>query len=298
MTYIDRVARIKKSLLLFLRKRKLELILVAPLVLYIFGFTLFPVLNAIYMSFQQKSTLHFPTLENYRYIITHFRFEDAFLNTLFITGVGLTLELTVGLFIAIILARKFRGRGIFRAIMLLPLGVPTIVSAANMTYIFAPHAGYLNEILYRLHIINMPIFWIPDSGFVTLLAIVLADMWKVTPLVWLILLAGLEAIPEDLHKAAKIDGASPWQEFRHVTLPLLKPFVTMAIITRGIDAFRIFELPLALSGKGVPVISTYVYFEYRDFDNPYASSAAATILMLMILIFAIVYLKVVGIEEE
>lgn len=297
MTQVDRVAKVKKSLLLFLRKKKLELVFVTPLVLYIFGFTLFPVLNAIYMSFQQKSTLHFPTLENYSYIITHFRFKDAFLNTLFITGVGLTLELTVGLLIAMMLARKFRGRGIFRAIMLLPLGVPTIVSAANMTYIFAPHAGYLNEILYQLQIIREPIFWIPSEGLITLMAIVLADMWKVTPLVWLMLLAGLEAIPEDLHKAAKIDGASPWQEFRHVTLPLLKPFVTMAIILRGIDAFRIFELPLALSGRGTPVISTYVYFEYREYQNPYTSSAAATILMLMILIFAIVYLRVVRIEE-
>ena len=141
-----------------LRKTSFELLLIAPLMVYILGFTLIPVLYAIYMSFQDKFTLHFPTLENYRYTFTHFQFKEAFFNTCFITGVGLTLELTVGLLIALTLCRKFKGRAIFRAVMLIPLGVPTVVSAINMRYIFDT-SGYLNSFLLRLGIIEHSIDW-------------------------------------------------------------------------------------------------------------------------------------------
>ncbi|HDM22368.1 MAG TPA: sugar ABC transporter permease [Methanomicrobia archaeon] len=211
------------------------------------------------------------------------------------TGVGLTLELIFGMILALILSEKFFGRGIFRAVMLLPLGIPTIVSASNMAFIFSTQ-GFLNELLYRIGLIEVPIDWRVGT-IKPLMTIVVADMWKVTPLVMLILLAGLESIDKQLYEAAKVDGAGRWHRFRHITLPLLKPYITMALVIRGIDAFRIFELPLVMAGRHVPVMSSYAYFEYVERNNPYTSAAGATILLIMIIIAISVYLKAVGTEE-
>ncbi len=273
-----------------LKTYRLEIIMLLPLVLYIIGFTFLPVMNTIFMSFQNPHTGAFPTFANYQYIFGRRDFNDAFWNTMIITGIGLTLEMTIGLVIALMLTKNFKGRGVFRSFLLIPMGVPTLVSAVTMTYIFNIH-GYLNELLYRLHLIKIPVDW-AGGGLKTLLMIVFADMWKVTPMVVLLLLAGLESIPGEVYEAASIDGASTWQTFRHVTLPLLKPSITMTLILRAIDAFRIFELPMVLAGKNTPVLSTYAYMEYNAYNNPYTSAAGSTILLVMILIFIFGYLFV------
>jgi len=276
-------------------KRALNVLFLAPLTVYLLGLTLSPVAYTIVLSFQDRASQDFPSLANYRAVLGHFQFSRALLNTLVITALGLSLELLFGLAMALALASRFLGRGWVRALMLIPLGVPTIVSAANMRYVFGT-VGYLNEFLYRMGLIELPVDW-GDGGFKTLLTVVVADMWKVTPLVMLILLAGLEAIPGELYEAASTDGASQWQKFRYVTLPLLKSSITMALIIRGIDAFRIFALPLTLVGRSAPVLSTYAYFEYLDYNNPYTSAAGATLLLLMILTAVVAYLKIVGTEE-
>ncbi|MFQ5881022.1 MAG: carbohydrate ABC transporter permease [Candidatus Methylomirabilales bacterium] len=276
-------------------RRIIEGLFLAPLTLYILGLTVSPVFYTIVLSFQDRVTGSFPTLANYQAVVEHFQFWEAVYNTLFITAVGLSLELCLGLSMALCLSVPFRGRGLARALMLIPLGVPTIVSAANMRYIFGT-VGYLNEVLYRLGLLETPIDW-ASGGARTLMTVVVADMWKVTPLVMLILLAGLESIPGELYEAAVTDGAGPWHRFRHVTLPLLKPSITAALIIRGIDAFRIFALPLTLVGRTTPVFSTYAYFEYVEYQNPYTSAASATLLLVMILATILAYLKITGTEE-
>ncbi|MCD6127646.1 MAG: sugar ABC transporter permease [Methanomicrobia archaeon] len=276
-------------------KNKFEIILILPLALFVFGFTIGPIIQAIMMSFEGIFGGNFPTLASYSYIVHHHYFKAALFNTIFITGVGLSLELIFGMILALILSEKFFGRGIFRAVMLLPLGIPTIVSASNMAFIFSTQ-GFLNELLYRIGLIEVPIDWRVGT-IKPLMTIVVADMWKVTPLVMLILLAGLESIDKQLYEAAKVDGAGRWHRFRHITLPLLKPYITMALVIRGIDAFRIFELPLVMAGRHVPVMSSYAYFEYVERNNPYTSAAGATILLIMIIIAISVYLKAVGTEE-
>lgn len=137
-----------------------------------------------------------------------------------------------------------------------------------------------------------------SGGFKTLLMVSIADMWKVTPLVILLLLAGLESIPDEVYEASNIDGATVWQTFKYVTLPLLKPSITMALILRAIDAFRIFELVLVLAGRATPVISTFAYDEYNNYANAYTSAAASTILLLIIAVFIVSYLKIGGTKEE
>ena len=277
------------------KKYRFEFLLITPLLLYVLGFTLGPVIYAIIISFQERFSLQFPSLSNYHAIISHFQFKEAFFNTLAITFISLSLELLLGLALAVLLTKQFIGKGVLRTLVLLPLGVPTIVAASNMRYIFDTQ-GYVNEILYRLNLIDLPIDW-TGGGLKTIFTIAIADTWKVTPLVMLVLLAVLESIPIGLFDAAKVDGASSWQIFKKITLPLLKPFITIALILRGIDAFRLFELPLTLTGSTTPVISTYTYFEYFQYNNPYTSAASAVLLLIMILISVVVYFKTVGQTE-
>jgi trehalose transport system permease protein len=278
-----------------MKKYSTEVLLLVPLLVFLLAFTLIPIGYATVLAFTNYISKGFPSLVNFGYILGHFQFKEAVFNTLFITIVGLSLELIFGLGLALLLLERFRGRRFFRALMLLPLGIPTIVVASNMRYLFDTN-GFLNEILYRLGIIEIPINWM-GGGLQTLFSLVVADMWKVTPLVMLILLAGLESIPKEILEAAEMDGASYLKKLRFILLPLLKPFITMALIIRGIDAFRIFELPLALTGRTVRVLATYSYFEYREFGNPYTSAASAAILMVMILIAIGIYLKVVKQRE-
>lgn len=275
-------------------RKRFEISLTVPLVGYIILLTIVPVFYAIYLSLIDpfSNTL---TLRHYREIISHFQFRQALFNTLFITFVGLFLELCLGMIMALILSQNFRGRGALRAILLISLGVPTIVAAANMRYIFDT-SGLLNEILLWLGVLDVPHDW-AQGGIPTLMTIIAADMWKVTPLVMLILLAGIEAIPQELYESARIDGASRWNEFWKITLPLLRPSITVALVIRGIDAFRIFELPLILVGRIEPVMSTYAYFEYFEAVNPNTSAAAGTILLIMILVTIIGYLRIMGSKE-
>lgn len=275
--------------MILLKKYRLEIIMITPLLLYILGFTIYPIFKTVVMSFQHPYTGAF-TLANYKEIIGKVEFKSALFNTVAFALISLTLEMIAAIVIALILKRRFKGRGLLRSLMLVPMGVPTLVSGVAMIYIFSMH-GYLNELLYRLNIIQLPVDW-AGGGLKTLLMVSVADMWKVTPVVILILLAGLESIPGEVYEASNIDGATAWQTFRYITLPLLKPSITMALILRGIDAFRVFELMLVLAGRATPVLSTFAYDEYNNYANAYTSAAASTILVVIIAVFIIGYLKI------
>ncbi len=278
----------------WLRKHKLEIAMVLPFALYILYFMLVPVAQSIWYSFVHAGTSDL-TLDNYRTVVDKSTFTDAFTNTLGITAIGVTLEMVIGMGIAVMLSRTFRGRGIFRTVVLLPLGVPTLVAGAAMLY-FVGFNGYLNRFLMDIGLIDMPVYW-QQSGWRGMFSIALADVWKALPLVVLILLAGLEGIPEDVYEAAGIDGASGWQKFIHHTLPLLMPSITMALILRSIDAFRIFDIAMVLAGQSVPVMSSFVYFEYAA-NNVNVASAAAVILLLMIAVWVVLYMLLVERRSE
>jgi trehalose transport system permease protein len=288
------VSRAPEGMQRWLGRHGLDLLLVAPLVLYILFFMLLPVGQSIYLSFASAADGAL-TLNNYRDIVNRSQFRDAFVNTLGITVMGVSMEMVAGIVIALMLSRSFRGRGLFRSIVLVPLGVPTLVAGAAMLY-FIGFTGYLNEILLDLGIIDTPVYW-QQSGPRGMFAIALADLWKTTPLVVLILLAGLEAIPGDVYEAASVDGAGGWQRFWHHTIPLLMPAITMALILRVIDAFRIFDIALVLAGQAIPVMSSFVYFDYRA-GSLNTAAAAAVILLLMILVFVVAYLLLVARRTE
>lgn len=270
-----------------LKKHCFEIILVLPMSLYILGFTITPILQSIIMGFQDGYTGVF-SLANYRYLFSRPNFLQSIGNTIFTALVSLVIQLALGLAIALVLKASFKGKSIVRALVLMPMGIPTLVSGVIALYIFGT-SGYLNEVLFRIGLITTPIDW-TSGGLRGLLVVIAADTWKVLPTMILLLLSGLESISGDLYEAAGIDGATAWQSFKRITLPLLKPTVTMALLFRAVDAFRIFELPQVLVGQSIPFVATYAYEEY-SMNNPNASGAASTILLLIILLFAFLYIK-------
>jgi trehalose transport system permease protein len=277
-----------------IRKYYFEILCILPLVIFILIFTFYPVINTIILSF--KSTASFDTkgfnLSNYQQLLSDKEFREAFFNTLFIALFSLILELGLGLILALMLTSRIIGQKILRVLFILPLAIPTVVVGVMMGYIFST-SGWLNRICLDLGFIDSPIYWM-EGGIKSLIMISIADCWKVTPIVMLILLAGLENIDRSLYKAARVDGASTFYIFRRITLPLLMPSITAAVIIRGIDAFRIFALPLILMGQNLKVLGTYAYLEYMEYNNVYLSAASSVLLLIMILLAVLFYLKLAG----
>jgi trehalose transport system permease protein len=187
------------------RQHWLDVLLVLPPVFYVLFFTLVPVGQSICLSFVRASTSQF-TFANYENILDRGQFKDAFVNTIGITLMGVSMEMVAGVIIALMLARGFRERGLFRSIVLVPLAVPTLVADTAMLS-FVSFNGYLNRILLDLGIIDVPVYW-QQSGLRGMFAIAVADLWKTTPLVVLIVSAGLAPIAGDLDEAASVDGAA------------------------------------------------------------------------------------------
>jgi multiple sugar transport system permease protein len=190
------------------------------------------------------------------------RFWNSLGVTLYFAALSVTLELLLGLAIALLLSRQFRGAGWVRALILLPWAVPTVVTAKLWDWIYHPDLGVLNYLLQHLGITTAPVNWLGTPSL-AIHAAIIADVWKTTPFVVILLLAGLALVPPDLYRAAALDGASSWQTFVHVTLPLLRPILLVAALFRTIDALRAFDLLYVLTGGGpadtTETLSIYAY---------------------------------------
>jgi trehalose transport system permease protein len=285
------------------KKHRFELVLMSPLVIYVLILTVAPIIDTFRLSFSAPRS-GFGTLTSYHGIFKDPVFRRAIGNTVIVALLSLALEIGIGLGVALALHAKFFGRGFVRTVLLVPLGVPTIVSGAVMLLIFA-RSGYMNSVLGLfaglidkipgIHLSWQNVSWTVAGGWRTLLTISIADMWKVLPIMVLIFLAGLQSIPEDVYEAADVDGATKWQRFARVTLPLLIPYFTMALVLRAIDAFRVYELALVLAGGVEPVINTYVANQYfPPANNPFTSAAASIVLFGIIMVFIILYLRFVA----
>ncbi len=302
------VGRPRTGMRHWFRKHGFEIALTAPLVLYVLVLTLAPIVDTIRLSLSGPRGEAFPSLANYRDVFDQDVFRTAVKNTVVVALLSLTLELSIGLAVALTLNASFRFRGFVRTLVLVPLGVPTIVSGAVMLLIFS-RSGYLNSLLFWVaDVVSLlpgvewnftPLAWTVSGGWRTLLTVAIADMWKVLPVVTLIFLAGLQSISEDVYEAAAVDGATKWQRFTRITLPMLVPFITMALILRAIDAFRIFELALVLGGRIEPVLSTYIAERYLPPTNdPFTAAAGAVVLFLIIMVFIVAYLRFVARRVE
>ncbi len=258
------------------RERLARYGLLGPAVGFSAAVALVPVLYTVWLSFRRQLPVfhiaEFVGFDNYRFLIEDARFWAALGNTAYFLALSVPLELILGVGIALLLHRPFPGRGMARALVLIPWAVPNVVAARFWEWIFNADFGVLNYLL------GTRINWLGDPGW-ALHAAVLADVWKTTPFVVLLSLAGLQVIPEDLYRAARIDGANAWQLFRHITLPLLKPILLIVLLFRTMDAARIFDLIFVLTGGGPAntsetlVIYTYKLL-YRTLQFGYGSALA------------------------
>jgi len=216
------------------------------------------------------------------------RFMNAFWNTTLITVVCVILETILGVAMALIMAKAFRGRGIVRAGILVPWAIPTIVSALMWKLIF-DESGVMNRIL------GAQILWLADTG-ASFWAVVIADVWKTAPFIGLLTLAGLQTIPAEVYEAAKVDGATTWRTFTKITLPLVKPTLVVAVLFRTLDTLRMFDLPYGMIGPGKYRVETLSIFAYLEANqNRYGPAAAyAIVLFIYVLLIAFLFVKILG----
>nr|WP_216618147.1 sugar ABC transporter permease [Corallococcus carmarthensis] len=273
--------------------------LVAPAVLVLAVVALYPVLAAVWLSLHRFILVfgerRFTGLENYAYLMGDVRFWSALGNTAYFTAVAVTVELLLAVPLALLLNRAFPGRGLLRASVLVPWAIPTVVSARLWAWMFNPDYGLINRMLG-----GAEINWLGAPGY-ALHAAILVDVWKTTPFVALLVLAGLQGIPEDLYKAARVDGASGWRQFRSITLPLLKPALLLAVLFRSLDAFRVFDAIYVLTEGGpantTETLSIYAYKTLmRSGDFGYGSALSVATFLCVVLL-AVVWLRWLGREE-
>ncbi len=233
---------------------------VMPALALLAAVTIYPVLSVLYLSLQRRLPIFdiakFTGLDNYRFLLHDDRFWNALGNTVYFTGVSVSLELPLGLAIALFLNRSFRLKGLVTALVLVPWAIPTVVSARMWEWMYNTDFGILNYFL------GTTINWL-GSPLWALNAAVFMDVWKTTPFVVILLLAGLKMIPGDLYRAARIDGAGVWPTFTRITLPLLTPFILVVLVFRILDAFRVFDAVYVLTAGGpantTETLSIYAY---------------------------------------
>ena len=233
---------------------------VIPALVLLSFVTIYPVFYVFYLSLQRRLLIfdisRFAGFGNYLFLLSDERFWNALKNTAYFTALSVSLELLLGLAIALLLNRPFRFRGGIRAIVLVPWAIPTVVSAKMWEWIYNTDFGILN------YLIGSKINWL-GSPLWAMNAAVFMDVWKTTPFVAILLMAGLQVIPQDLYQAARVDGAGSWFIFRRITLPLLKPVILVVLIFRTLDAFRVFDAVYVLTGGGpantTETLSIYAY---------------------------------------
>lgn len=236
---------------------------------------------------------------NYIEVLGDGRFWEALLHTGIFTVGSVTLELVLGLVLALALNRAYRGRGLVRAAVLVPWAIPTVVAALLWRFMFDSQAGIANGVLMGVGLMEEPFVWFIHTT-AAWVPIILADVWKMTPFVALLLLAGLQNIDRALYEAARIDGAGPWQQFVHVTLPLLKPAILVALIFRTLDAFRVFDLIFVLTGGGpgtaTEPIALYTFSSLLQNLRFGYGSALSVVIFLVTFTLALFYIRVLGVD--
>ena len=303
----------KKSKGLNAGQGRLGLMLVAPTMLFLAVIIIYPLFKAIQLSFQKDAGLDKTTglfveggnagISNYTHWLLQkcgevdcppgtlgAQFYDALWVTLFFTVVSVFFEVILGMWFAMIMNRDFKGRGLVRAAILVPWAIPTAVTAKLWLFIFA-FDGIANKLLGYVGV--NPQLWTSDP-WAAKFAIIIADVWKTTPFMALLILAGLQLVPGDVYEAAQIDGATKWQTFIKITLPLVKVPLMVAVLFRTLDVLRIYDLPAILTngGGGTTSLSMLVIKQIRG--GFHSASALSTIVFLLIAFTAFLFIKFGG----
>ncbi len=275
------------------------MVLQALLVISVIAF--FPLFKTFYDSFYEFGLRpdiekKFVGFRNYVDLFHDDRFLAALKTTIVFTVVSVALETLFGLLIAIVVNQPFKFRGAVRAAMLIPWAIPTAISSQMWKWMFNDQGGIMTKLLETLRIVEpgFPILGSPDTA---LWAIIAVDVWKTTPFMALLILAGLQLIPEELYEAARIDGANLWQRFTKITLPMLSSTIAVALIFRTLDALRVFDVVFIMTRGSVGTETLAVYNRVLLMDRAFTGawfgygSALSVVIFLLISIFAIIYIK-------
>jgi multiple sugar transport system permease protein len=291
-----------------LSERALGVLMLAPMVLVLLLVIAYPLVDALWLSLHRVNLAHpehgqpFIGLSNYAYAFRQSAFWYSLWRTLYFTVTSVGLELALGLLFALLLNERFRGNLVARLAMLFPWTLLTVTNGVLWAWVLNPTYGVANALLLALGVLQAPRAWLSDT-FWTMHVIILADAWKTVPTMTLLLLAGLQPIAPELYEAAEVDGATRWQQFSRITLPLLRPVMLVAVALRTIGAFRVFDVIYILTGNGGPADSTkvlafYAYdqaFRYLFFGYGAAISWLITAFML---VWIVIYLRLLRTEVE
>jgi multiple sugar transport system permease protein len=250
---------------------RLGVLMVVPAVIITVMLVVYPLITGFVTSLMSGDAAvgqqpRFVGLGNYGDVLSSSTVREAIVHTVVYVVLAVTLELTFGLIVAVALHGPFTGRGVALAILILPWALPSVVNGVLWRRVFDPDSGLLNSVLVQLHLVSHPQVWLASRGW-ALAFITLVHVWGVLPLVSLILIAGLQSIPHDVYSASAVDGATPLQQFRHVTLPLLRPSIAVALTVGTVWAIKIFDEIYVLNGTALNTRSILMEVYSTTFVN-------------------------------
>ena len=278
-------------------ERRLAWLMTSPSLVLIALVAVWPIIYAIWLSLHEYSLIRAGVSRwaapagfgNYIDAFKDSEFIDALVTTLIFTIASVGLETLIGLAMALIMATAFRGQGLLRTVVLVPWAVLTVVTAIMWRTIVDPNLGFVNTLL------SLDVVWLGEEPH-ALIVMIVADVWKTAPFMALLLLAGLQVIPAEIYEAAKVDGATAWQRFRRITLPLLMPALLVALIFRTLDALRAFDLPKVLTNgaNGTETLSLIAQRTFQE-NRLYGEGSALSILtFIIVMAVSFAYIRLVG----
>jgi multiple sugar transport system permease protein len=275
-------------------ERRLAATLVGPAAIVMLLVTAYPIIDAVTLSLQ-RSDLRFPSqnkfigFANYGHVLSAPVWWQDVLHTAIITVITVSIQFVLGMMLALVMHRVIFFRGLVRGIALVPYGIVAVVSAYSWQLAFSLNSGWIPKLL---GLTGDPL----SHQFGTYVAIIIAEIWKNTPFMALLLLAGLALVPDELNEAARVDGATTWQRFMRITIPLMKPAILVALLFRTLDAFRIFDTIYIFNqgAQGTESISMLNYSTLLDRLNLGLGSAVSVLLFLLVALIAFVFMKVFG----
>jgi trehalose/maltose transport system permease protein len=281
-------------------ERKLAWMLCAPAVIAMLAVTAYPIAYAVGLSVQQID-LRFPDeggfvgLDNYRSVLTSDLWWTDVFNTVFVMVISVAIELVLGMAIALVMHRAIFGRGVVRTAVLIPYGIITVVAAFAWQFAFAPDSGFVNN----LPLISDEMDWF-GGRFSSFAVIIMAEVWKTTPFMALLLLAGLVTIDSQLYEAAKVDGATAWQRFTRITLPLMKPAILVALLFRTLDAFRVFDTIFIMTrgAQDTESVSILGFNQLISRLNLGLGSAVSVLIFICVFLIALLFVRGFGTRVE
>lgn len=276
-------------------ERMLPYLLLAPAGIFLAIFFAFPMVQALVLAVQTKEGAF--TLEHFNRMIKDVNFADALRNTLLLIAFAVPLQFVLAIIMGLLIQARLKGSSLFLYFWTIPLGVSDLAAGLVWLAIFGDR-GFLNSVLQTLGLINTPFSFLsfehPQALF---LAVVIAELWRATSIVMVIVVAGLQLIPPDYLEAAEVFGASQWQRIWKVMLPMIRPSLQVALILRTILAFQIFAVAIALAGRAMPVLASEAYSRYSEL-NPNGAAAYAALILGFSLVTTVLYLRSLRVREE